>query len=398
MGKSIYEDLGIDSTKAGVAEIFKKITDNDFPGAFCKIIIDPDNPDMVFVKHPDGSASKSVQRILHYLETGDATVLQDDPFDAFSMNTGDIAACGFVFGLLTVTDIIGINALNVHKNVILTNFVLGMAKVLSLYKEYGFRIKYPGGETADLPDQINSYVLDMDIHARANIKEVIKGNIELGDEIFGFASDGQAVWEKKPNSGIMDNGLTMGRIILMHPDYAKKYPFLCRRDKPYCGRLRVNDYLPYLDMTASEALLSPTRQWAILIRLLIEELNAQGVFHLLHGICMNTGGGLTKIRNIGCKIHYIKNIPVPPPLFQLIQQESGESWRNMFKTFNCGIGLEVVGSREGGILEGIINRVSKETNIAAKKIGWCEGSCFEKNSVQLTSCYGTFSDYHEEWK
>ncbi|PIV83442.1 MAG: hypothetical protein COW51_04405, partial [Candidatus Moranbacteria bacterium CG17_big_fil_post_rev_8_21_14_2_50_44_12] len=150
------------------------------------------------------------------------------------------------------------------------------------------------------------------------------------------------------------------------------------------------DYQEELEMTVGKAILSPMRQWAIVIKLLIDELKKKEAFRLLHGISINTGGGLTKISNLGKGIKYVKKIPDPPPLFRLIQSESGESWKNMCVTFNMGIGMEAVGSGEGGILKDAIDSVSKKTNVAFYELGKCERNKNKGNKVNIASSLGTF--------
>jgi len=387
--QSIYEKLGVDPHKDSVREVFEKIVNNDFPNAFCVMARDQKNPGWVKVKHSDGSGSKSIQRCLHYFETGDETIFQEEIFDALSSNTGDIAASGFI-DTYEVTDVININSKNVPKDMILKQFGLGFLKMIELYKKFGLEIEFLGGETADLPDQVNSYAIDIDVRATAPEADIIRGNIEAGDSIFGFSSAGQAKWEEKPNSGMMTNGLTMARTCLMRADYAKKYPFLVREKYPYQGKYRVEDYIDELGMTVSEAILSPTRQWAIVIKFLIEELKKRKALHLLHGLCLNTGGGLTKVRSLGNNIRYIKQIQDCPPLFKLIQSESKESWENMCVTFNMGIGLEAVGSGEGGILKEAIAFVSKKTGVESYELGKCE-EAKDRNEVELSTPFGNFS-------
>src|SRR3989339_2192480 len=109
--KGIYEKMGVDPHKDSVKRVFEKIVRNDFPGAFCCMVRDQKKPGWVKVKHSDGSGSKSIQRCLHYFETGDETIFQSEIFDALSSNTGDIAASGFV-DVFEVTDVININSKN----------------------------------------------------------------------------------------------------------------------------------------------------------------------------------------------------------------------------------------------------------------------------------------------
>lgn len=393
--KSLYEELDIDPNKATVREIFGKIVHNDFPGAFVNIARDPNIPGMVFTSHSDGDGSKFIQRLLHFLETGDETIFRGSADDAFSMNSGDIAASGFVSGLWAITQTINCNAINVPKEIILRQIALRIVELLDLYRRHGFNFNFfMGGETADLPDQVATMVLDMNITAREPEKNLIRGNVQPGDAIFGFASDGRAKWEEKPNSGLMSNGLTLARTCLMDAGYSEKYPFLVRAGGAFTGRFDIDSSPAELDgMTVSEAILSPTRQWAIVIKLIIEKLKKMNSLGLLHGISMNTGGGATKIQHVGQGIIYKKSMPEPPPIFQLIQEESGEKWRNMFQTFNCGIGIDVVGSNEGGVLLKCLRAVKEETGVQFYELGKCKASKTSSNKVILETPYGTFDDY-----
>jgi len=398
MTKSKYAQLGVDAGKGSVRQAFKDVVKNDFPGAFVNIARDPDIPGLVHTMHPDGDGSKMVQRITHFLETGDAEIFQGAVDDAFTMNAGDVAASGFVFGKWFLTDIININALTLPKKLILGQLAQRFKSLLDLYQTEGFGIVYfMGGETADLPNQVCSATFDMDIKAEAWESDLILGNTQPGDCIFGFASDGQAVWEDRFNFGLMANGLTSGRIHLMSKAYNKKYPFLVGFGKKFMGRFEVNDQPDILNgATISQALLSPTRQWAILIRLLLEELKKRGISSMLHGISMNTGGGATKITHVGRGgIVYEKNMPMPPSIFQLIKQESGEVWRNMYQSFNCGVGLDIVGEDCVGFL-GALASVSRRTGVTLYDLGKCYKGVSGRNIVRLKTPFGTFDDYHKD--
>lgn len=392
--ESKYQQLGVDADKGSVREVFGRIIKNDFPGAFVNIVRDSRIPGRVFTKHPDGDGSKMIQRLLHYMETGDERIFQGAVDDAFSMNTGDIAASGFVFGRWVITQIINVNFVKASKEMLMQQIALRVESLLRLYQWLGFELTFLGGETADLPDQVKSAVYDVDIFAEADESDLIVGNIKPGDHIYGFASDGQAGWEQAPNSGIMANGLTLARACLMLEEYGKKYPFLVRSGGKYQGRFKVADQPEILaGMTVSQALLSPTRQWAILIRLLIERLKQKKIFHQLHGISLSTGGGAIKIARLGQGILYLKYMPYPPPIFQLIQAESGEIWGNMYKDFNCGVGLDVVG--EGSAeFEAALRHVSQTTGVMLFHLGRClESFSGEKNCVDLRTPFGEFNDY-----
>lgn len=383
--QSMYEKLGVDPHKKGVRAAFEVIVGRtDFPQAFVKIKPSPFRRGMKATKHSDGSGSKIIQRMLHFLETGDLKIFRYDPFDAFSMNYSDVAASGFL-GPYATTDTVGINAQNVPKSVVLQQLAVGMAMLKELYRRYGIRIIFFGGETADLPDQIATYVLDADVYAETAPRNIIKGNVQPGDLIFGLSSGGRAKWEEEENFGPMSNGYTLGRYGLMHRKYTRKYPFLCRRGKSFTGRFKVDDRAPELGgATVSQALLSPTRQWAIVVKMLVEELDKLLARHLLHGICVNTGGGASKCLHIGQGITYQKHMPKPLPLFQLIQSETGESWKNMFTTFNCGIGVDVIGAPDRDQrLKAALDAVSRRSGVANHRLGECEKSSDGENHVIL---------------
>ena len=391
---SKYKELGVDPGKSNVRKIFIKYIANDYPDAFVNIVTDPENIGNVFTMHTDGDGSKIVQRVLHYLETGDATIFQGAVDDAISMNTGDIAASGFITGKWVVTDVININAMNIPKDIIMEQVAKRFSELINIYKENGFDMFYfLGGETADLPTQISSMVFDVGIYARTEKKNIVAGNVRPGDKIYGFASNGKASWEDTDNSGMMSNGVTLARIDLMHRKYAEKYPFLNNKECAYRGKYKINDKPKILNgMTVSEAILSPTRQWAIVIKRIVEKLKEKNKLSLLHGISMNTGGGATKIGHVGSGILYKKIMPKVPPIFKLIKEESGDSWRNMFETFNCGVGIDVVGGNNPEFRK-ILKEVSEEVHVKMFDLGICEQFKGEKNKVEIETPYGFFNDY-----
>ena len=392
MSESMYERLGIDPSKQSVREIFAVLNDNEYQGAFVNIITDPFCSDRVLTQHQDGDGSKFVQRMIHYLETGDEQVFAGMADDALSMNTGDIAASGFVFGPWIITDVLNLNIPKDLKKIVMKAVAVRLLELREIYKEHNFKIKFLGGETADLPDQVRSGVFDIAVTAWADKSDLVAGNIEAGDVIYGFASDGQAAWEEKPNSGIMSNGLTLARSCLMHKEYNKLYPSLKRDGEFYTGTHYFDSdcISASYGMTAGEALLSPTRQWAIVIKTLISILKEKNASSMLHGISMNTGGGATKISHVGSGgLIYVKNMLTPPPLFLLIQNESGETWQNMFRDFNCGIGIDVVGENNDIFREAIIE-TSRICNVGQYHLGGVVKGEEEANQVWLSTPFGDF--------
>ncbi|MEI7620670.1 MAG: hypothetical protein WCJ57_03840 [Candidatus Falkowbacteria bacterium] len=390
----MYAGLGIDARKQKVREIFEKLNDNECPGAFVNIITDPYCDQRVLTQHQDGDGSKFIQRMIHYLETGDEQVFCGMADDALSMNTGDIAASGFVFGPWIITDVLNLALPKELKEVVMMAVASRLLELKELYSEHGFKIKFLGGETADLPDQVRSGVFDIAITAWADKADLIAGNIQDGDLIFGFPSDGRASWEQTRNSGIMSNGLTLARSCLMSKRYNEKYPNLKRSGKFYKGQFDYNDYPKILNgMSVGEALLSPTRQWAIVIKEIITALKEVDALHMLHGISMNTGGGATKISNLGSGgILYKKVMSTPPPFFHLIKEESSETWKNMFVGLNCGIGIDIVGENNPIFTEAL-QKVSAKCWLPLHPLGSCQRFSDEPgvdNKVKLTTPFGSF--------
>lgn len=391
---NLYRKLGIDPGKQNVREIFSKLNHQEYPGAFVNIITDPYEKSRVMTQHQDGDGSKLIQRFLHFFESQDPSIFPCMVDDALSMNTGDIAAAGFVFGPLLVTDVLNLNCHKSLKETVMKAVALRFLELRELYRSKGFKIDFLGGETADLPDQVRRAVFDVTVTSWADRKDLILGNVQVGDIIFGFPSDGLAAWEKIPNSGIMSNGLTLARRCLLSERYNKKYPDLKRDQHFYKGRFEYDSTPAILHgESISGALLSPTRQWAIVIREIITCLKKVKSLHMLHGITMNTGGGATKITNLGKGgIMFVKDMPTPPPLFHLIQTESNASWKDMYQTFNCGVGIDVIGA-DNPIFANALKQAALNCELPLYRLGTCR-TRFEdtrrRGQLKLETPYGTF--------
>lgn len=387
MSQSHYARLGVDAGKETVRKVFATVIDNDYPGTWVNIVNDPTKKGAVFTQHMDGDGSKFIQRILMYRELGDIAVFRGAADDALSMNLGDTAAAGFTSGIITVTDVLNLNGFSVPKQQIMEQLSDRLSELIKLYRKYGFQIYFLGGETADLPHQVQTVAFDIAVHARAMKKDLVLGNVQHGDTIWGLASDGQAVWEDETNSGLMSNGLTLARIALMSRQYTGKYPDLVRSGGAYEGCFGVADGGE--GRSLGHALISPTRQWAIVIKLLLDKLKERKLTRLLHGITMNTGGGATKATHLGTGgIMYVKNMPFPPKIFTAIQAASDESWRDMYKGFNCGIGIDIIGDEK---IKPVLSEVSTETGVTLHRLGMCHyRHRNEKNNVELGTPFGNF--------
>ncbi|MDA3802753.1 MAG: hypothetical protein PF488_02535 [Patescibacteria group bacterium] len=394
--KSIYEELGVDAKKEKVKKTFSGIINNECKGAFVNVIKDPFSPERYVTLHSDGDGSKFVQRLLHFFETGEEEIFQGMVDDAIAMNTSDIAAAGFVYETWLINDVLNIGLDPDLKEIIMTQVAIRLKELKKMYKAHGFRFQFLGGETADLPQQVKTAVFDVSIMAWVKEKHLIKGNIKDGDLIYGFASDGQANWENEGNSGIMSNGLTMARSCLMSSAYNTKYPMMLSNISGFFkGEFSVNDKLSELSgETVSNSLLSPTRQWPFVIIQLMSRLERKSALGMLHGIVINTGGGATKILNIGSdkNIEFYKSMPNPPAIFQLIKKVSGESWENMYETFNCGVGIDVIGENKQEFKDALAE-TSFSLKVKHYKLGHCrvkDEKTSEKNKLFLQSNYGKF--------
>ena len=240
-----------------------------------------------------------------------------------------------------------------------------------------------GGETAELPDQLSTIDVSAAMFGIVELSRIVSAErIAPGDRIIGIRSGGRTIYERRENSGIMCNGLTLARRCLLSREYSERYPEIIGfSGKPYSGRFRVDDYIDELNMTVGEALLSPTRIFAPIVFKLLERFDT-GIKAMIH----NTGGGLTKCVRVGRGVHYIKdNLPKPDPIFELIQREAKEDWKSMYQTFNMGIGFEIIVAPE--IIDDVMSVIEK-FGVEAKVIGFCEKSNI--NRVTLQTPYGRF--------
>ncbi len=363
-GEDQYSRLGVDSRKGQFGKMFTAVAAEEFPHAFCKIYIDKDSG-MAVAQHGDGVGSKTVKRYLNWRETGNASAFWGDVDDCVEMNMGDIVCAGLY--PVMFTDNVAVNKFNFPKKEYLAALNERFEALTKMFRDYGLPFTFAGGETADLPDQVRTCVFDGTVAARAPRDRVITcEKIAPGDIIMGVMSGGFCGLESTPNSGIMSNGLTLAGNVLLHKDYNEKYPETVNPTNPYTGRFLVTDTPDELgNMTVGEALTSPTRHFSIIVHELIKRHG-----DIVHGIVMNTGGGQTKCTRVGKGIRYVKDsLPVPDGIFRLIQEESGETTRNMYQTFNMGIGLDVIGPPE---IKEAVREVAGEFGVACPQTGYCE--------------------------
>lgn len=384
-----YALRGVSAQKEDVHSAIKNIDKGLFPKAFCKIIPDylsQDN-DYCLIMHADGAGTKSSLAYMYWKETGDLSVWKGIAQDALIMNIDDLLCVGATDNIL-LSSTIGRNK-NLIPGEVISAIISGTEELIQDLKKHGVTIHSTGGETADVGDLVRTIIVDSTVTARMKRSDVIdNANIQPGDVIVGLASFGQSTYENEYNGGMGSNGLTSARHDVFAHDLANKYPESYDSSVPeeliYSGKKRLTDKVENTPLDAGKLVLSPTRTYAPIVKKILEKYNASQI----HGMIHCSGGAQTKILHFIDQYHVIKDhLFAVPPLFKLIQEQSGTDWREMYQVFNCGHRLEFYVSPE--IAEDII-RISQSFNVDAQIIGRVENS--EEKRLTIQSEYGTF-DY-----
>ena len=381
-----YMQRGVSAAKEDVHNAIKNIDKGIFPQAFCKIIPDILGGDSAYcnIMHADGAGTKSSLAYTYWRETGDLSVWRGIAQDAIVMNTDDLLCVGAVDNIL-VSSTIGRNKMLIPGEVI-SAIINGTDDLLAELRSMGIGIYATGGETADVGDLVRTIIVDSTVTCRMKRSDVIdNANIRPGDVIVGLSSCGTASYEQRYNGGMGSNGLTSARHDVFAKYLAEKYPESYDHAVPdelvYSGTKRLTDAIEELGINAGELVLSPTRTYAPVIRKVLDELR-----HEIHGMVHCTGGAQTKVLHFisdNCRV--IKdNLFAVPPLFRLIQKESGTDWREMYKVFNMGHRMELYVHPD--IAPRIID-ISRSFNIDAQVIGYVEEGPL---SLIIHSDLGTF--------
>ena len=384
-----YARRGVSADKEDVHRAIAQLDKGLFPKAFCKIVPDTlaGNPDYCTIMHADGAGTKSSLAYLYWRETGDLSVWRGIAQDAVVMNTDDLICVGAT-GPMLLSSTIGRNK-NLIPGEVIAELINGTEEVLQMLRDHGIDIYSTGGETADVGDLVRTIIVDSTVIARMRRDQVISNDrIQPGDVVVGLASFGQATYETEYNGGMGSNGLTSARHDVLAHYLADRYPEsfdpAVDRSLVYSGSQQLQSAIAVgkeKEMSVGKLILSPTRTYAPVVKQLLTDLRPH-----LHGMVHCSGGAQTKVLHFIDNLHVVKDNLFPlPPLFQLIQQESGTSWQEMYKVFNMGHRLEVYLPQEHA---NHVISVSQSFGIDAQVIGHVEA--FVGKRVTIRSEAGEF--------
>ncbi|UCD14169.1 MAG: phosphoribosylformylglycinamidine cyclo-ligase [Thermoplasmatales archaeon] len=196
-----------------------------------------------------------------------------------------------------------------------------------------------GGETASLPEIVNGFDLAGTCLAYVKKSDIVTGEkISPDDVIIGLES-----------SGIHSNGYTLVRKIIERSglSYKDKFP-----SGFYPGK------------TIGEILLTPTQIYVKEVLNLLKNVNAHGLAHI-------TGGGLRNLPRLNKNIQFVIEDPLAPhPIFKFLQKQGNIEDKEMYQTFNMGMGFTVVISEKEA--DETIRTLKKYSQVEVKTIGIIE--------------------------
>ena len=386
MSDQRYMLRGVSASKEDVHNAIKNVDKGLYPKAFCKIIPDilGGDPEYCNIMHADGAGTKSSLAYAYWRETGDLSVWKGIAQDALIMNIDDLLCVGATDGIL-LSSTIGRNK-NLIPGEVISAIINGTEELLADLRKVGVNIYSTGGETADVGDLVRTIIVDSTVTCRMRRSDVIdNANIEAGDVIVGLASSGKATYEQEYNGGMGSNGLTSARHDVFAKYLAEKYPETFDAAVPeelvYSGQCRLTDAVEDSPLDAGKLVLSPTRTYAPVIKAILDRMRSH-----IDGMVHCSGGAQTKVLNFVGDVHVIKDAMFDvPPLFKLIQQQSGTDWKEMYKVFNMGHRMEIYVKTQ--YADEVI-AISKSFGVDAKVIGRIEPA--EHKHLTIISDKGTF--------
>lgn len=336
-----YSQRGVSAGKEEVHAAISGLDKGLYPDAFCKVLPDLVGGDAAWcnIMHADTAGTKTILAYLYWRETGDLSVWAGIVQDAIVMNTDDMAAAGVKNNIL-LSSTIGRNKNRIPGEV-LTALIEGTTAFIEQMAALGVQLHLTGGETADVGDVVRTCDVGFTAFARMPRAQVQRVQPQPGDVIVALASDGQCSYETRYNSGIGSNGLTYARHELLSKHYAEAYPEsfdpALAAEVVYSGNCRLTNPVAGTTQNVGQLLLSPTRTYLPFLNSIPDALRPY-----VHGIVHCTGGAQTKVLHFVNDLHIIKDNLFPvPPLFALIQAQTGAAWTELYKVLNMGQRLEL---------------------------------------------------------
>lgn len=366
-----YELRGVSASKSDVHKAIKGLDKGLFPLAFCKIMPDvvARDDEYVNIMHADTAGTKTSLAYMYWKETGDISVWKGIAQDAIVMNLDDMACVGVINDIL-ISSTIGRNR-NLIPGEVIAAIISGAKEFLDMLRDNDIAIHMSGGETADVGDIVRTIDVGYTTFARTRKDNLIINNIKEGDVIVGIAGYGLSTYENDYNGGMGSNGLTSARHDVFGKQYYEKYPDSFDHNSPadliYAGSRSLTEKVSIGDIetTLGKLVLSPTRTFMPVIKTILDKTRSN-----LNGIIHNTGGAHTKVKKFAPGKTIVKGNLLPiPPLFDIIQKESGTDYSEMFQVFNMGTRLEIYTDE---ITAKEIIDISRSYNITAQVIGHVE--------------------------
>lgn len=387
MSDTRYNLRGVSAGKEEVHQAIKNVDKGLFPKAFCKIVPDylTGDEDYCIVMHADGAGTKSSLAYMYWKKTDDLSVWKGIAQDALIMNLDDLLCVGAT-GPILLSSTIGRNK-NLISGEVISSIINGTEELLADLRNHGIDIHSTGGETADVGDLVRTIIVDSTVVCRMKKSEVISNHtIQPGDVIVGLASFGQATYENEYNGGMGSNGLTSARHDVFSKELVENFPesydHLVPSELVYSGTKSLTEKIDGVPLDAGKLVLSPTRTYAPIIKAVLDKYRKE-----IHGMVHCSGGAQTKVLHFIDQHHIIKDNLFPvPPLFKMIQEESGTDWQEMYKVFNMGHRMELYVAQD---IAGELISISQSFGVDAQIVGRVEASDIKKLTIH--SEFGTFT-------
>lgn len=383
-----YDKRGVSATKDEVHQAIEGLDKGLFDKAFCKILPDyvAGSAEHCNLMHADTAGTKTSLAYMYWKETGDLSVWRGIAQDAIVMNLDDMACVGCLDNII-LSSTIGRNK-NLISGDVIKEIIQYTAQFAKEMKDLGVEIQLAGGETADVGDIVRTIDVGYTAFARMKRSDLLINDIKPGNVIVSLSSSGKASYENEYNGGMGSNGLTSARHDVFSKEYLAKYPDSSDPNTPdevkFVGSKKLTDTININgeDITIGKLVLSPTRSYLPVMQKVFSVLKGK-----IDGIIHCTGGGQTKVVKFVDNVKVIKdNLFDVPPLFEMIQKESGTAWKEMYQVFNMGQRMEFYIDEK--YAQEIID-ISNSFNIDAKIIGRVAEA--PKAEVEITTAHGTFN-------